>query len=148
VAQKVETRLVDDLDGSEAAETVSFAIEGRQYEIDLSAENAARLRDGLAEFVGAARRAGTASGRRGVQQAAPGPRRGAADREHSVAVREWAKANGFDVSDRGRIPSVVLTAYAQRGGEQGDAEITAAPSGGGSSSRPAVTDPFKSTVAS
>lgn len=147
MVQKVETRLVDDLDGSEAAETVSFAFDGRQYEIDLSADNAARLRDGLAEFVGAARRAGTASARRSGQPAAA-PRRGAADREHSVAVREWAKANGFEVSDRGRIPSVVLTAYEQRGRERDDTEITAEPSGGGSSSRPAVTDPFKATVAS
>lgn len=148
MVQKVETRLVDDLDGSEAVETVSFAFEGRQYEIDLNAENAARLRDGLAEFVGAARRAGTAAARRGAQPAPTPTRRGAADREHSVAVREWAKANGFEVSDRGRIPGAVLTAYEQRGREQGDTEITAAPAGGGSSSRPAVTDPFKATVAS
>jgi hypothetical protein len=152
VAQKVETRLVDDLDGSEAVETVSFAFDGRQYEIDLSAENAARLRDGLAEFVGAARRAGAASARKPAQPQATPPRRGAADREHAVAVREWAKANGFEVSDRGRIPGAVLVAYEQRGSErgseQGDTEITAAPAAGGSSSRPAVTDPFKATVAS
>jgi hypothetical protein len=109
MAQKVETKLVDDLDGDEAAETVRFALDGRQYEIDLSTANAARLRDQLAEFVAAARRAG---GRRSAGSgAAPRP---AEDREHGRAVREWARENGFKISDRGRIPVDVLQAYAER----------------------------------
>ncbi|WP_214405545.1 histone-like nucleoid-structuring protein Lsr2 [Pseudonocardia lacus] len=116
MAQKVETRLVDDLDGSEAAETVRFALEGRQYEIDLSEDNAARLRNSLADFVASARRAG---GARGVRAAASGsgvaaPSRKATDREHGAAVREWARANGFEVSSRGRISTEILTAYEQR----------------------------------
>jgi hypothetical protein len=135
VAQKVETRLVDDLDGSEAVEKVSFAFEGRDYEIDLSRENAARLRDGLAEFVAAGRRTG-GSGRRSVT-----PRTGQRttyDREQALAVREWARANGFEVSERGRIPRVVIEAYEQRG-----SEVTAAPADAEQrQQRPTVTDPF------
>jgi len=117
VAQKVETRLVDDLDGSEAAETVRFALEGRQYEIDLSEDNAARLRDSLAAFVASARRAGGARGGRAAVPASAGAAassRKATDREHGAAVREWARANGFEVSSRGRITTEILTAYEQR----------------------------------
>lgn len=121
MAQKVETRLVDDLDGSEAVETVRFALEGRQYEIDLSADNATRLRDSLADFVASARRAG-GSGARSARSAGTSGSAGsagrrsssAADREHGAAVREWARTNGFEVSDRGRIASDVLKAYEAR----------------------------------
>jgi hypothetical protein len=140
VAQRIETRLVDDLDGSTAVETVRFAFEGREYEIDLSAENAARLRDGLAEFVAAARRAGSA--RRGPGQAQKPAKRGSYDREHAVAVREWARANGFEVSERGRIPSAVVEAYEKRD-RSGESEVTAAAAeDDNSKKRPSVTDPF------
>jgi hypothetical protein len=111
VAQKVETWLVDDLDGSEAAETVRFGIEGRHYEIDLSAHNAGRLRDTLSAFVASARRAG-GGGRR--QPPVPAARRATSDREQSAAIRDWARANGFEVSERGRISGEVLKAYEQR----------------------------------
>ncbi len=148
MAQKVETRLVDDLDGSTGAETVRFALAGREYEIDLSEANAARLRDGLAEFVAAARRATGDSGRTGGRrsEAPSAARRPAMDREQAGAVREWARANGFEVSARGRIPSSVLTAYEQRG--SGGAEATEATKPAevaadtGSKSRPVVGDPF------
>jgi hypothetical protein len=111
VAQQVQTRLVDDLDGSEAAETVTFGLEGRQYEIDLSSDNAARLRDSLAAFVAAARRSGSAARGRGNGQKA-GPT--ASDRELTSAIREWARQNGHQISERGRIPNSVLEAYKQR----------------------------------
>jgi hypothetical protein len=111
VAQQVQTRLVDDLDGSEAVETITFGLEGRQYEIDLSTDNAARLRDSLAAFVAAARRSGTASRSRG-NGAKTSP--SASDREHTSAVREWARQNGHQISDRGRIPNSVLEAYQRR----------------------------------
>jgi hypothetical protein len=140
VAQKVETRLVDDLDGSDAAETVSFAFEGREYEIDLSQDNAARLRDGLAEFVAAARRTGGGNRRAPAARSAS---RSTYDREQALAVREWARANGFEVSERGRIPRIVIEAYEQRG-----SEVTAAPAEGRSDKkRPTVTDPFSPTSA-
>jgi len=110
VAQHVEVTLVDDIDGSVAAETVSFGLDGRQFDIDLSADHAAQLRDVLAEFVAAARRGEGRSRRR----AAPAPSRPAIDRDRTTAVREWAKANGHAVSDRGRIAKSVLDAYENR----------------------------------
>ncbi len=117
MAQIREVRLVDDLDGEAADETVEFGIDGKSYEIDLSKENAGRLRDVLADFVTAARRAGgrrrssagtgTASG--GAGSAPRG--RTAIDREQNQAIREWARKQGMKVSDRGRIPAEVLEAY-------------------------------------
>ena len=104
MAQKVNIVLIDDLDGSDATETVSFALDGTSYEIDLSSANAAGLRDALASYVGHARKVG---GRR------PAGRRAA-----SVVVvpakevRAWARGNGYDRPDRGRIPADVQAAYA------------------------------------
>jgi hypothetical protein len=106
VAKQTTVVLVDDLDGSEAAEQVEFAVDGRSYEIDLSAANSARLREALAPFIAAARRAG--SRRTG---ATPAPARPASDRAHNQAVREWAIAQGMKISERGRIPSNVIQAY-------------------------------------
>jgi len=106
VAQKVEVTLVDDLDGGSADETVSFAIDGAQYEIDLSAKNAQKLRDAVTPFVGAARKAGrtTARNTRGRSSAA-------VDREQNQAIREWAKKKGLNVSERGRIPAEIVERY-------------------------------------
>jgi hypothetical protein len=107
VAKQTTVVLVDDLDGTEAAEQVEFAVDGKSYEIDLSAANSAKLREALAPFVSAARRAG---GRRsGTPSAAPA--RPASDRAHNQAIREWAVAQGMKISERGRIPSNVLEAY-------------------------------------
>jgi hypothetical protein len=109
VARQTTVMLVDDIDGSEAAEQVEFAVDGKSYEIDLSAANSAKLREALAPFISAARRAG---GRRSSSSAAPAaPSRPAADRQHNQAVREWAVAQGMKISERGRIPSNVLEAY-------------------------------------
>jgi hypothetical protein len=117
VAQRVETRLVDDLDGTEAAETVTFGFEGHQYEIDLSDRNASRLRDSLAAYVGAARRAGGARQSRTTATTGRTARSttSSTDREQTAAIREWARQNGHQVSDRGRIPHSVIEAYQQRG---------------------------------
>jgi hypothetical protein len=108
VAQVKEIRLVDDLDGKSADETVEFAIDGKSYEIDLSSSNAGRLRDAFAEFVASARKVAGARGRRGSAAAA---RRPVIDREQNQAIRDWARKRGMKVSDRGRIPSEVLEAY-------------------------------------
>jgi hypothetical protein len=108
MAQKVTVSLVDDLDGGKAEETVGFGLDGKSYEIDLSSANAGKLRDVLAEFIGAARRAG--SGRR-ERRSAGASSRAAGDREQSQAIREWARGQGLKVSDRGRIPADVLEAY-------------------------------------
>jgi hypothetical protein len=99
MAQKVNIVLVDDIDGSEAEETVSFALDGREYDIDLSAKNAAKLRDALAPYVGHARRGG---GRK-RSRAGVGP--------SPADIRAWARENGFDVPDRGRVSSQVREAY-------------------------------------
>jgi hypothetical protein len=110
VAQIREIRLIDDLDGEAADETVEFGIDGKSYEIDLSKDNASRLRDALAAYVSAARRAG---GRRRGGASAGAARRPSIDREQNQAIREWARKRGMKVSDRGRIPAEVLEAYHQ-----------------------------------
>lgn len=102
MAQQVNIVLVDDIDGSPAEETVSFALDGKEYEIDLSAKNAGKLRDALAPYVGHARRA---SGRRRGRSA------GAANGPSPADIRIWARENGFDVPDRGRVSSEVREAY-------------------------------------
>lgn len=106
MAKQTTVTLVDDLDGSEAVAQVEFALEGRSYEIDLSEANGARLRDALAPFVAAARRAG-GSGRRAITGAA----RPSSDRAQNQAIREWAQKQGLKISERGRIPSEVLEAF-------------------------------------
>lgn len=111
MAQQVLVSLVDDLDGQVAQETVEFGLDGKSYEIDLSSENAGKLRDALAEFIAAARRPGNA--RRRPAGGAAAPRRAAADREQNQAIREWARERGMKVSDRGRIPADLLEAYHQ-----------------------------------
>lgn len=101
VAQKVNIVLVDDLDGSEAHETVTFGLDGSAYEIDLSDKNAKKLRDALSLYTASARR----SGRR---QARSSSGRSSVD---TAAIRSWAKSKGYDVSDRGRISADILEAY-------------------------------------
>jgi hypothetical protein len=112
MAQKVLVSLVDDLDGSEADETVEFGLDGVSYQIDLSAENAEELRDALAQYVEHARRAGGRKRAATTRAAGRAPARPAsADREQNQAIRAWARKNGYQVSDRGRIPSEVVDAY-------------------------------------
>lgn len=112
MAQKVQVMLVDDLDGTEATETVSFALDGNSYEIDLTDAHAAELRDALAPWVGAARRAsGSRSAPRGSSGRTSRPSTAGSDRERVQAVREWARANGHTVSDRGRLSAEVQRAY-------------------------------------
>ncbi len=110
MAQKVTVTLVDDLDGSEAEETVEFGLDGANYQIDLSEENAERLREALAEYVDHARRSGGRK-RTGARPAGRPARPASADREQNQAIRAWARKQGMKVSDRGRIPSEVIDAY-------------------------------------
>lgn len=111
MAQKHIVQLIDDLDGGEAAETVSFALDGSNYEIDLSAKNAAKLRDALATYVGNARRDARGAGRAHAVVGRRGTRSARADREQTQAIREWARENGHKVGEKGRIPAVILEAY-------------------------------------
>ena len=101
MAQRVHIVLEDDLDGSEAAETVSFALDGVSYEMDLSEQNAAKLRDALAPWVGNARRVG---GRKSVGKK---PSKGSSAND----IRAWALSQGMQVSARGRVSAEVREAY-------------------------------------
>lgn len=109
MAQRVTTSLVDDLDGSEADETVSFGLDGVDYEADLSDDNATALRNALSDYVEAARRTGgrKQQGRR----PSSGAGRATVDREQSKAVRDWGRKQGWSVSDRGRIPGDLYEAW-------------------------------------
>jgi len=111
MAQTVMVSLVDDLSGSRADETVSFGLDGRSYEIDLSSGNAEKLRKALEGFVAVARRSG---GARKVSTAVVA-RRPVVDREQNQAIREWARKKGMKVNDRGRIPNDVVEAFHQAG---------------------------------
>jgi hypothetical protein len=119
MAQKVTVQLVDDLDGTAAEDisTVTFGLDGAAYEIDLTANNAAKLRNRLGNFVEAARRTGGRV-KRGTSPMAAAP---AANREHTKAIRDWARQNGYELSDRGRIPANVIEAFeaAHAGGKKG-----------------------------
>ena len=114
MAQKVQVILVDDLDGGPAEETVTFGLDGVSYEIDLNESNAQKMRDFLAPYVASARRG---SGRGGANGASRGRGRGRSAGSRSggnnAEIREWAKSNGMQVSDRGRIPASVVEAYEQ-----------------------------------
>lgn len=118
MAQKVNVVLVDDLDGSEAEESVSFGLDGVSYEIDLSAKNAQKLRNAFEGYVDSARRVGgrAARGRgRSAGRASSGSGRGskaaASGKADTAEIRAWAKEQGYEVSDRGRIPGDVVEAY-------------------------------------
>ena len=108
MVQKVQTLLIDDLDGEEAEGTVRFGLDGADYEIDLNAKHAEALRKALQPYISAGRRApGSAarrpgrSGRRAANATGPDP----------TAVREWAKSRGIDVKDRGRVPAELIVKF-------------------------------------
>jgi len=112
MAKQVITLLTDDLDGSEADRTVEFGLDGVNYTIDLSDKNAGKLRKALDAYI----HAGSRVGRGVVESRRPG-RRGAvasptrSDRDQNRAIREWSVKNGYDVSERGRIPASVVQAF-------------------------------------
>lgn len=103
MAQKVQIMLVDDVDGSEATQTVYFALDGVSYEIDLNDANAAELRQSMGRWLDSARR---------VRGRARAPRARAMQARTDLAlVRSWARKNGYTVSDRGRVSADILEAY-------------------------------------
>ncbi|MEU3251092.1 Lsr2 family protein [Streptomyces sp. NPDC006997] len=107
MAQQIITQLVDDLDGSEASETIVFGLDGRTYEIDLSEKNAAKLRKVLEPYVDKGRKT---SQTRGGKRAGAGRATGDSD---TAQIRAWAKENGYEVNDRGRVPADIKEAYAK-----------------------------------
>lgn len=106
MAQKVQTLFIDDIDGSAAEGTVRFGLDGTEYEIGLNAEHARQLRDALAAYVRAGRRV---SG--GSRRPARSGRRGSASKLNTPDVREWAKAQGIEVKDRGRVPAELVAKF-------------------------------------
>lgn len=111
MAQRVQVQMVDDLDGSEASQTVPFSLDGVTYEIDLSEENASALRDELARYVAAARRIGGRKVRLATGQSLAGPSGSGTDRERNRQIREWAQANGYEVAERGRLSSEIIAGF-------------------------------------
>jgi hypothetical protein len=112
VAQRTEIVFTDDLDGGPADETVRFGIDGTQYEIDLSKAHAGELRTALEPFVASARRA-TAAGGGGTRRAAarPAARRGPSPSD----VRAWARSEGIEVKDKGRVPAELVVKFQAAG---------------------------------
>lgn len=110
LARRVIEELIDDIDGSEATETVRFSYRGTDYEVDLSERNSAKMDKALARYVAAARKVkGTRPGRSVVARASSGG-------VDSKVVREWARGEGIEVSDRGRVPSDVVGQYLEAHG--------------------------------
>ena len=111
LARRVIEELIDDIDGSEATETVSFSYRGTDYEVDLSERNSAKLDKALARYIAAARKV------KGTRR--PGRSSGAKATSGGVdpkAVREWARGEGVEVSDRGRVPADVVRQYQEAHG--------------------------------
>jgi GNAT superfamily N-acetyltransferase len=112
MARRIVHQLVDDLDGTVlevgSGETVLFSLDGAAYEIDLTDDNAAALREAFAPYVDAAR---SVSASRGASSAAPRRQRRRSGQQDYTAIRTWAKDNGYTVSERGRVPASVLEAY-------------------------------------
>jgi len=106
VAQKIQTLFIDDIDGSAADGTVRFGLDGADYEIDLNTGHAQALRDALARYITSARRVGSKP-----QRPARVSRKAPASGVNSTDVREWAKAQGIEVKDRGRVPAELVVKF-------------------------------------
>ena len=104
MAQKVQTLYIDDIDGTEAAGTIRFGLDGTDYEIDLNSKHSDALRNSLRKYIEHARKAG------GTRRVARASRRSGTAVDTS-AVRSWARERGIDIKDRGRIPADVVEQY-------------------------------------
>ena len=114
VAQKIQTLFIDDIDGGEAEGTVRFALDGAEYEIDLSSKHSEDLRSALNKYVSHARKVSV--GRRAGR--IPGrPGRPAGSALNTTEIRNWARENGYDINDRGRVPADVVAKYQAAAGK-------------------------------
>ncbi|MFE9385153.1 Lsr2 family protein [Streptomyces sp. NPDC007025] len=112
MAQKVQVLLVDDLEGGEADETVTFALDGKSYEIDLTTANADKLRSALEPYLKGGRRTGGRSSRgKGSRSGS-----GSSNSQDTAKIRAWAKEQGYEVNDRGRVPASIREAYEKANG--------------------------------
>lgn len=105
MAQRIVTELTDDTNGKSADETVTFGLDGREFEIDLTSKNAAALRKAFDVYVKNGRKVG------GRRARGASPKAAASNGTDTKAVREWAMSNGYDISARGRIPANIVEAY-------------------------------------
>jgi hypothetical protein len=108
VAQQIQTLFIDDIDGGEAEGTVRFALDGTDYEIDLSDKHSDELRDALRKYVEHARQVGGPARRPGARGGRGGRRASAVE---TGAVRAWARENGYDIKDRGPVPADLVAKY-------------------------------------
>lgn len=104
MASITRVELIDDLDGKAADETVTFALDGTTYELDLTKKNAEKFRGVFMDYIAAGRKVGKVTGRAGTKTT----------KTNTKEVRDWARSNGFDVPDRGRIPGNVMEAWNAR----------------------------------
>ncbi|MEV5883081.1 Lsr2 family protein [Streptomyces sp. NPDC052020] len=111
MAKKTVVLLTDDLTGGEADETVTFALDGKTYEIDLTHKNAEKLRGALSKYVAAGRKSGRPASTRNRSTSSQGK-----NGPDTAAIREWAKQNGYEVNDRGRVPAPIREAYEKANG--------------------------------
>jgi hypothetical protein len=118
VAQKIQTLFIDDLDGSEAEGTVRFGLDGAEYEIDLNTKHADALRAVLSQYVAAARRSA------GARKPARSGRRASGNTLNSTEVRDWARSQGIEVKDRGRVPAELIVKFKAATGELDTAGCT------------------------
>jgi hypothetical protein len=109
VAQKIQTLFIDDIDGGAAEGTVRFALDGTEYEIDLNAEHTEELRSALGKYVSHARKVGATARRAG--RAAGRAGRGAGSALNTTEIRNWAREQGYDIKDRGRVPGDLVAKY-------------------------------------
>ncbi|HKG49897.1 MAG TPA: Lsr2 family protein [Actinomycetales bacterium] len=115
MAQRTVVQLVDDIDGTQITdnhgETVTFALDGTTYQIDVTKEHAKQLREAVQVYIANGRRVGGGRGRSVGNGRSGAPRSGKRDPEQTKAIKEWARANGHQISGRGRIAQRVLDAY-------------------------------------
>lgn len=116
MAQKIQTLFIDDIDGGEAEGTVRFALDGAEYEIDLSSKHSEELRSALGKYVSHARKVGGGATRRAGRAAGRGGR-GGGSAVNTTEIRNWARENGYDIKDRGRVPADLVAKYQAAAGK-------------------------------
>jgi hypothetical protein len=113
MAQRVIREFIDDIDGSEAERTFTFAVDGTAYEIDLSTQNIKEFHEAVAGFVESARKVKAGGAGRRVRMTSASASASGRSREQTQAVREWARQQGHSINDRGRIPVSIQQAFDQ-----------------------------------
>lgn len=109
MAQKIQTLFIDDIDGGAAEGTVRFALDGTEYEIDLNAKHSEELRSAIGKYVTHARKVG--GGARRAGRTAGRTSRGAGSAFNTTEIRTWAREQGYDIKDRGRVPADLVAKY-------------------------------------